>query len=231
MNAEEASNISMKQRKILRRVVKSLLVALFLLPAIFFLAVIGVQIGIKHAAQGRGFWHVHEIQGTHVGLVFGCDDRFHDRENLYFKYRMETTAKLWHAGKLRCIIVSGDNRALDYNEPQKMHNALVKLGVPSDRIAFDFAGLRTLDSVVRCKKVFNTNQVLMISQQFQNERALFIARAHGMNAIAFHAPDVGGRGGKRTKIREWGARVKMWLDLYILDTQPKHLGPTVPLPE
>jgi SanA protein len=197
------------------------------LPVVF---VIYIQLAIKFGSTGKGFSRVVDIQGTHIGLVFGCDDKFENRDNLYFKYRMDATAELWHAGKLRGVIVSGDNRVADYNEPQKMRQALILRGVPDEKIVCDYAGLRTLDSVVRCQKVFGTNQVLMISQQFQNERAIYIANDHGMDAIAYHAVDVGLRGGLRTKLREWGARVKMWLDLRVLNTQPKHLGPQVILP-
>jgi SanA protein len=217
---------SPRQGRWRRRVILRYLVILGL-PLAF---VIFIQLVIKLGSSGKGYWRVADIQGTHVGLVFGCDDKFENRDNLYFKYRMDATAELWHAGKLRGVIVSGDNRSADYNEPKKMRQALIARGVPDEKIVSDFAGLRTLDSVVRCKKVFGVKQVLMISQQFQNERAIYIANENGLEAIAYHATDVSMRGGFRTKVREWGARVKMWLDLRVLNTQPKHLGSPVILP-
>lgn len=212
------------------RVRRRLLVFFLFFMGLPLAFVIYIQLAIKFGAAGKGYWRVADLQGTHVGLVFGCDDKFENRDNLYFKYRMDAAAELWHAGKLRGLIVSGDNRAADYNEPQKMRQALILRGVPDEKIVCDYAGLRTLDSVVRCKKVFGTSKVLMISQQFQNERAIYIANDNGLEAIAYHAADVSLRGGMRTKVREWGARVKMWLDLRVLHTQPKHLGPQVILP-
>ncbi len=191
---------------------------------------IWVQASVWIFSEGKTFDQVSDVPGTQVGLVFGCDDKFQGRDNLYFVYRIEAAAALWHAGKLQCLIVSGDNRSKQYNEPLKMKQALVAKGVPIEKIVCDYAGLRTLDSVVRCKKVFGVDHFVVISQKFQNERAICIGRAYDMKVIGFNARDVEGRGGRKTKIREFAARIKMWLDLHILHTEPKHLGPRIILP-
>lgn len=198
---------------------------LVLIAGVFIL-----QYYIVLQAQGKTYDDVSEVSGQHVGVVFGCDDRFQDRENLYFRYRMEAAAALWRAGKLKCVIVSGDNRNTYYNEPKKMKRALMARGVPSEKIVCDFAGLRTLDSVVRAKSIFGLNQCLFISQRFQNERAIMIAEAHGMVACGFNAQDVSGPASRKTKLREFAARLKMWLDLYLLDTKPRHGGERIALP-
>ena len=135
------------------------------------------------------------------------------------------------AGKARCVIVSGDNRTKYYNEPERMRKALIKKGVPADKIICDYAGLRTLDSVVRAKEVFGVEKVVFISQRFQNERASYLAKANGMEYTGFNAKDVEGKGGLKTRLREVAARIKMWLDVKVLGTRPKHLGEKVPLPE
>jgi SanA protein len=183
------------------------------------------------AARGRIFQDPEEVPAGRVGLVFGCDDEIAGRENLFFRYRIDAAAELWHSGRLRCIIVSGDNRTHQYNEPRKMRQALIEAGVPGDKIVCDFAGLRTLDSVVRAKKIFGADQLVFITQRFQNERAIYLARANGINAVGYEARDVSGRQGWKTWLREVGARVKMWLDVKVLGTGPRHLGPMVPLPE
>lgn len=200
------------------------------------LVLAGSFIGWSNAAAviaGHGRLHddVAKVDGGAVGLVFGCDDRFQGRENLYFRYRIDATEALWKAGKIRGIIVSGDNRHLNYNEPDKMRRALIARGVPAERIVCDYAGLRTLDSVVRAKEIFGVDKVVFISQRFQNERAAFLGRANGMEVTGFNARDVEGRGGFKTKAREIGARVKMWLDVHVLLTRPKHLGEPIPLPD
>lgn len=184
------------------------------------------------AARGRVFDRVEDVPAGRVGLVFGCDDRIQGWENRYFRYRIDAAAELWHAGKLRCVLVSGDNEHLDYNEPVRMKKALVAAGVPAEKIGSDFAGFRTLDSVVRAKKVFGVGEVVFITQRFQNERAIYLAQANGMDAVGYNARDVPVKGGGLpTKLREIGARVKMWLDVNVLHTQPRHLGPRERLPE
>jgi SanA protein len=182
------------------------------------------------ASRGHLFDDVSALPKVRVGLVFGTTDRVNGQENLYFRYRIDAAQKVWDAGKVDLIIVSGDNRSRYYNEPEKMRQALVERGVPANRIVCDYAGLRTLDSVVRAKEVFGVTSLVFITQRFQNERAIYLAKAHGMDAFGFNARDVETRAGAKTKLREIGARFKMWLDIHFLKTRPRHLGEPVNLP-
>ena len=183
------------------------------------------------ASRGRLFSEVSNVPETTVGLVLGTTDRVNGQENLYFRYRIDAAVRVWKAGKLKTVIVSGDNRSPYYNEPEKMKQALVERGIPESRIVCDFAGLRTLDSVVRAKEVFGTNSILVISQRFQNERAIYLAKAHGIDAYGFNARDLETQAGMKTRIREVGARVKMWLDVNFLNTRPSYLGKKIRLPK
>jgi SanA protein len=183
------------------------------------------------ASRGQLYTDVTALPKARVGLIFGTTDRVDGRENLYFRYRIDAAEKVWKAGKLDTIIVSGDNREKNYNEPRKMKAALVARGVPAGRIVSDYAGLRTLDSVVRAKEIFGADPIMFISQRFQNERAIYLAEAHGISAIGFDAKDVEGRGGLKTKTREVAARIQMWLDVHFLNTRPKFLGEKVELPD
>lgn len=216
-----------KPGKWMRRIGLLLLAVVLVLLAV----VIYANITAVWASRGRIFSDVKQVPVTRVGLVFGTTDRVNGRENLYFRYRIEAAAKLWKAGKLETLIVSGDNRSRYYNEPDKMKQALVERGIPAERIVCDFAGLRTLDSVVRAKEIFGADPILFISQRFQNERAIYLAKANGIQAYGFNAEDVETQAGLKTKLREVGARVKMWLDVNFLNTRPKHLGEKVELPE
>lgn len=179
------------------------------------------------AGEGKLFDEVSEMgldeANKRVVLVFGCSEKIGNRDNLYFTYRIEAAAKLWGSGKVRGFIVSGDNGHQNYNEPRDMKRALIKKGVPADKIICDYAGFRTLDSVVRLKKVFDVTEVIFISQKFHNERAAYIARGEEIDCIGLNAQEVSGSAGSRTNSRERLARVKMLLDS-VISTSPKYLG-------
>lgn len=214
-----------------RRWLKQLCRAVFLAGLAAAAIVAYANITAVWASRGRLHADVTSLPPVKVGLVFGTTDRINGRENLYFRYRIEAAEDVWKSGKIETLIVSGDNRSRYYNEPEKMKQALVARGIPADRIVCDYAGLRTLDSVVRAKEIFGADSVLFISQRFQNERAIYLAQANGIDAHGYNARDVVSHAGLKTRLREVGARVKMWLDVNFLNTRPRHLGEKEALPE
>ncbi len=182
------------------------------------------------AGEGKLFDEASEVPETPVALVFGCNKTFQGRNNLYFLHRIEAAVALWEAGKVKCFIVSGDNHVHDYNEPQDMKDAMVEAGVPSEKIVCDYAGLRTLDSVVRAKEIFGAEKVILISQKFHNERAAYLAQSINLEVVGLNAKAVWGTSAKTNARREKLARVKMWLDVNVLKTEPKFLGQKEELP-
>jgi SanA protein len=149
---------------------------------------------------------VHE-----VGVVLGTTPGINNT-NLFFKTRIEATKELYERGKIKHIIVSGDNSDAAYNEPEYMKSALIKSGVPAEDITMDFAGFRTLDSVVRAHDVFSlTGGFIVISQPFHIERAIFLAQSNHIDAIGYGAANVSLEYGLYAYIREIPAR---WLALY-----------------
>jgi SanA protein len=186
---------------------------------------------VGHVARPWLYSSVETVPHHAVGLVLGTAQRLEGgHANPYFTYRIKAAAALFHAGKVRCLVVSGDNRTHHYNEPAAMRAALQAAGVPDTCIVEDFAGLRTLDSVVRCQLIFGQNQFVVISQPFHNQRAVFIARQRGLQAVGFNAPDVSLQLGLKVQVREVAARLKAFLDVFVLHTQPKHLGDPIRLP-
>ncbi|MEN3941397.1 ElyC/SanA/YdcF family protein [Prosthecobacter sp. SYSU 5D2] len=182
---------------------------------------------VKLAAEGRCTDDVSYLPGTPVALVLGCSPSIGSRPNLFYQYRMEAAAALYHSGKVRALIVSGDNSTHLYDEPTAMKESLVAAGVPADRIYCDYAGFRTLDSVVRAKEIFGQSRFIIVSQRFHNERAVFLARQHGLEATGFNAEDVSRTFGLATHLREYLARVNAALDVTLLQTEPKFYGPAV----
>lgn len=194
---------------------------------LFFLLMWWANSAAQKAGEGLLFNDADDVpvEGR-VALVFGCAKKVNGNDNLYFIYRIEAAHELWKAGRVRGFIMSGDNSRADYNEPEDMKRTLMKKGVPEDKIVCDYAGLRTMDSVVRVNKIFGVNEVILVSQKFHNERALYISKKRGIDAIGYNAKDVSH---KEVQRREYLARVRMWVDEVILKTAPKYMGEKVEL--
>lgn len=179
---------------------------------------------IKKHTSAQIYSEVITIPQNNVGLLLGTSPKLKNgNNNLYFDYRILAAVELYKAGKIKYILISGDNRREDYNEPEEMKKALMQKGIPEKSIYLDYAGFRTLDSVVRAKEVFGQNRLTIISQRFHNERAIYLAEKNGINAIGYNAKDVNAYSGLKTNIRELFARVKMFIDL-ATDKQPHFLG-------
>ena len=146
--------------------------------------------------------------------------------NAYYAFRIDAANALYKAGKIRYILISGDNASADYDEPTTMKNDLVARGIPAEKIYLDFAGFHTLDSMERALKVFGLKKVTVISQKFHNERAIYLGESFGMEIIGFNARNVVKYSGFKTRVRERFARCKVFIDLWF-GTDAKLLGPSV----
>ncbi len=175
---------------------------------------------------------VEKIPPRKVALLLGVAKTApNGNPNAFFRGRIEAAAKLYHAGKIVHIIISGDNSRKDYSEPQDMKEALMEKGVPETAMTLDHAGFRTLDSIVRCREIFDCRKITVISQRFHAERALYIADKHGIDAIGFAAADTPWKWlNERNWRREKYARTAAWLDLNILYRSPRYLGEKITLP-
>jgi len=185
---------------------------------------------ISRTSRGRTYSDVSLIPHRRVGVVLGCPKRVYGGwSNPFFENRIDAAAELYHLGKVDFLIVSGDHHVPGYDEPTDMKNALLEKAVPTDRIYLDYAGFRTLDSVVRAKEIFDQDNITIISQNFQNQRAIFLAQHHGIDAIGFDAPDVARRYALKTLVREQFAKVKAVLDVYVFHKRPHLLGQKIPV--
>ena len=179
---------------------------------------------ISSAANGKTFSQVEEVVKNKVGLVLGTAKKLvGGQPNPYYSHRISATIALFKAGKIEYVLVSGDNATKYYNEPMAIMKDLIAGGIPVEKIFLDYAGFRTLDSMVRAKEVFGLERVTVISQKFHNERAIYLAEKKGLTAIGFNAKDVSGNSGLKVRLREYLARVKVFIDL-IFNTQPKFYG-------
>ncbi|WP_300674288.1 ElyC/SanA/YdcF family protein [Soonwooa sp.] len=185
---------------------------------------------IESKTEAFNSFNIDDVPNEKVGLVLGASKTLaNGYPNLYFNYRIDAATELYKAGKVQYFIVSGDNSRKSYNEPEDMKLALIEKGIPENHIFEDFAGFRTLDSVVRAKDIFGQSSYVIISQKFHNQRAIFLAQQNGIKAYGYNAKDVNKNAGFKTNLREKFARAKVYWDMFF-GVEPKFGGEKIQIP-
>jgi SanA protein len=201
-----------------------IIISLVVICLLFFVSIFYSNYAINSYDQYT-FNNINDVPTVYSCILLGTSRKLNDgRNNLYFSYRIQAAFELYSKGKCKKIVVSGDNRTHGYNEPLDMKNDLIAKGIPEADIICDYAGLRTLDSVIRYKEIFGQETGIVVSQKFHNARAIYIARANGIELYGYNATDVDKFNGFKTKVREVISKFKCMLDVNIFNTKPKHLG-------
>jgi SanA protein len=203
-----------------RKVYKYLVILLL----IAFVAVFGANKIITSSSRKAVYTDADSIPKNKAGLLLGTSKLLKSgKPNQYFQFRIDAAIQLFKKKKIEDIVISGDNSRENYNEPEDMKKELMKKGVPEERIYLDYAGFRTFDSVYRMHEIFGQESFTIISQEFHNQRAVYIASQLGLKAVAFNAKDVNAYNGFKTKVREKLARAKVFID-FAFDKKPKFSG-------
>ena len=145
---------------------------------------------VDQAADARVYLDARTVPLRRVGLVLGTAPRGHLGPNPFFERRLDAAAALYRAGRVRCLLVSGDHGTPYYDEVDAMRRGLVRRGVPAGRIAMDHAGFRTLDSLVRARRVFGVQDAVVVTDGFHLPRALYLARCNGIDAVGLSSAGV-----------------------------------------
>ena len=215
------------RKKIIRIFTKKKMIILLIIVLLPVFATILADNIIKSASKNFLYNDIAEIPENEVGVVLGTSKYLSNGQiNLYYKYRIDAAVELYKAGKIKYIVVSGDNSRKNYDEPTQMKSDLIANGVPENVIYLDYAGFRTWDSMVRMKEIFSQNKFTVISQHFHNERAVYLAHRYGLKVVGFNAKGVDKYYGFKTNLREKFARVKVFVDFFT-NKQPKFLGEKV----
>lgn len=214
-------------KKLFRLSLKRVLILLLVLPLLAAGAVWACHAWVEKTAHAVCYDDVEQVPAADVALVLGCSPKIGSRPNLFYDYRIDAAVVLYQAGRVKGFIVSGDNSTRQYDEPTAMRQSLMDAGIPAGVIYCDYAGFRTLDSVVRAHEIFGQKKFIIVSQRFHNERAVFLARRWGLDPVGFNARDVSRRVAPSTYLREYLARVNAVLDVTLLQTGPKFYGPKI----
>ncbi len=216
-------------KSLMKHRVKRYIKIALLLPVITFIAVVSIDTMMSVTTSEQIYSNVEQLPEQDVALVLGTSKYIGRQLNAYYQYRIDAAIELFDTEKVIDFLLSGDNAHRSYNEPWTMKRDLLKAGVPEERITLDYAGFRTLDSIVRAKEVFELTSMVIVSQRFHCERALFIANHYNMNAVCLAVQSPQGYASLKLRVREMFARSKAILDLFIIGAQPKFLGPKEPI--
>jgi SanA protein len=204
---------------------KKLLKMLILGMAFSFFLVLCINFMVSISNSDYIYTDIKKVPKTKVGLILGTSRYTIDNKpNQFFYNRIDAAVELYKKKKIKYILVSGDNSESSYNEPREMYKVLVKKGIPKSKIFLDFAGFRTLDSIIRTNKIFGQDSFIIISQEFHTKRAVYIARNKNIKAFGYNAKSTKVITGLQTRFREFFARTIMFYDLYIINKKPKFLG-------
>lgn len=207
-----------------------LIFSIFVFPLLLVAAVVlACNLWIVFSTRGQVYASVAEIETRAVGVVLGTSKKTGpETPNAHFENRMAAAASLYLEGKAGILLVSGYRDSPYYDETRDMIAKLKELGVPESDLLADDRGLRTLDSVARAKTVFGFDRIVIVSDDFHVNRALFIANRYGVDAIALRSESVGYSDSRKVRMREYLARVKAIIDLYFYTPATDGKAPDAP---
>jgi vancomycin permeability regulator SanA len=173
------------------------------------------------------FSEVEKTPNLSVALVFGAGVKANGKLSDALADRVLTGVELYKAGKVKKLLMSGDNSTKNYDEVTAMKNFAIEKGVPEGDIVLDYAGFDTYDSCYRAREIFDLHSgIILVSQAFHLSRALYICNSLGVQSVGvsadkrIYATNLWG-------LREFAAQIKAIVDVEILHSKPKFLGPKV----
>jgi SanA protein len=184
---------------------------------------------VLRAARPHIHWDVERVPTRTVAIVPGARVYEDGRPYPVLEDRLEAARRLFELGRVHRILVSGDHRDEGYDEPDGMRRWLVDAGVSPDAVFTDHAGLRTLDTMQRAARVFQVKDAIVCTNEFHLARSVFLARHAGIDAVGVVVDRRRYSSHTTNTIREAVARTRAWLDVFVLGTEPRHLGPSIPI--
>ena len=202
------------------------------LPAVFLAALFAAAVGdclraVHRTADGAIHAGIRDMPAAFTAIVLGCRVNGDDPSRC-LEERLQAALELYRSGRVQRLLLSGDHGTKGYDEVNTMKDWLVFRDVPEAHIFLDHAGFDTYDSMVRARKVFQVDNAVIVSQYFHLPRAVYLARAAGLRAVAFAAHPPGGSACRGSAVREPLACVKAVLDAR-LAFAPRYLGPPIPV--
>lgn len=210
------SSFSGKIAAMLKRILKFIWRAILLAGTLGLLGLLLPRLVTTLSAWNK-IYQVDESPSESVAIIFGAGLQRDGTPTAVLRDRVKTGASLYFSGKAKKLLMSGDNRVVEYNEPQAMRQYALSLGVPDEAIILDYAGRRTYDTCYRAKAIFGVENALLVTQKFHLPRALFLCNALGVKAFGVEANNLNYRRSTLLiwNIREQFATFTAFMDVYV----------------
>jgi SanA protein len=165
------------------RILRAVLIALAGLAVLVLGAVVGLRFWVDQAYGDRVYTEADQVPPQPVAIVFGAGVSPGGYLSPVLADRVNGALALYRAGKVKKLLLTGDNRFLWYNEPGSMAAYLLKQGVPQGDLVLDYAGRRTYDSCFRARHIFGVERAVLVTQNYHLDRALFTCNSLGIEAV------------------------------------------------
>ena len=217
----------------MRKFFKRLFIVLFLLGAAGAAIFLALNVWMHFATANRIYTSIDDLPPSdtpRVAIVFGAGLTRSGEPTPALYDRVATGVELYQRGLVSKLLLTGDNRFENYNEPEAMRRTAVKLGVPNEDLVLDYAGRRTYDSCYRAHEIFGVNHAILVTQAFHLERAVYLCEAFGIDSLGVAADRRAYTASAQTwwSIREAAATVAAWLDVNLTRPTPV-LGDRIPI--
>jgi vancomycin permeability regulator SanA len=207
---------------------RHLLSGALLLGVVGIVGATAIQWQIQSSTRPYIYQALEEVPERPVALVFGAGILRNGQPSPILRERIQAAADLYKSGKVKKLLVTGDNGSLDYNEVAVMRRYAMKLGVPGQDVVKDHAGFRTYDSCYRARDVFEVKSAVLVTQEFHLPRAVYLARRMGIDAVGLTADYHDDAQSRPFHLREWLARTVAWVQVNVTHPRPRFLGPKIP---
>ena len=200
---------------------KNRIIFIAVLLAFFVVAILAVPFFVRSTVQKDIYKNADKIPQHEFGIVLGAGILSNGTPGTFLKQRLNDAVTLYEKGKIKKILLSGDNGQSSYDEISVMNNYLVSKGVPQQIIFGDYAGFDTYSTMYRAQHVFGIKSATVITQKFHLPRSVFLSKQNGMKTSGFSTSS---RGNRKYFFREWLATVKSFFDISV-NRKPKfHSG-------
>ncbi|HVG39692.1 MAG TPA: ElyC/SanA/YdcF family protein [Pyrinomonadaceae bacterium] len=188
--------------------------------------IVGLRLWVHRAYRQKIVAQIEEVKPVdgepRVAIVFGAGLWSGGTPSPVLYDRIETAVDLYRAGRVQKLLLTGDNRFQNYNEPAVMRRTALELGVPAEDLVPDYAGRRTYDSCYRAREIYGVRRAVLVTQAFHLDRAMYLCESFGIDSVGVAADrqTYGSASRQLWNGREVLATAGAWLDLHVLRPVP-----------